>query len=108
MRLIAIAWERAVHGTPDRIYKDGALVLERRKPSDKLLMWLLTHHDPVTYGWASRPPGSAPDMSFFRVEHARAELANHMANMADVSPAECPAEAVPPSDYLDLGEAPGA
>ena len=79
VRLTAIAWERAVHGTPDRIYKDGALVLERRKPSDKLLMWLLTHHDPVTYGWASRPPGHAPDMSFFRVQHARAELANHLA-----------------------------
>ncbi len=107
-RLAAIAWERAVHGTPDRIYKDGVLVLERRKPSDKLLMWLLTHHDPVTYGWASRPPGSAPDMTFFRVQHARTELANHVANLADVSPADCPGEAVPPSDYLDLDEPPGA
>ena len=108
VRLTAIAWERAVHGTPDRIYKDGVLVLERRKPSDKLLMWLLTHHDPVTYGWASRPPGHAPDMSFFRVQHARAELANHVANIADVSTTDCRAEAVPPTGYLDLDEGPTA
>ncbi len=107
-RLAALAWERAVHGTPDRIYKDGVLVLERRKPNDKLLMWLLTHHDPVTYGWASRPPGSAPDMTFFRVQHARAELANHVANLADVAPAECRAEAVPPDGYVDFDETPGA
>ena len=108
VRLTAIAWERAVHGTPDRIYKDGVLVLERRKPRDKLLMWLLTHHDPVTFGWASRPPGHAPDLSFFRVQHARAELAGHLANIADVPPAECPAEAVPSGGYLDLDEASGA
>ena len=108
VRLAAIAWERAIHGTPDRIYKDGVLVAERRRPSDKLLMWLLAHHDPVGYGWASRPPGHAPDMSFFRVEHARAELAGHIGNLADVQAADCPAEAVPPGDYLDLDDGPAA
>ncbi len=108
VRLTALAWERAVHGTPDRIYKDGVLVAERRKPSDKLLMWLLAHHDPVGYGWASRPPGHAPDMSFFRVQQARAELAGHVANLADVGPSDCPAEAVPPTGYLDLEDGPAA
>jgi hypothetical protein len=47
-------------------------------------------------------------MSFFRVQHARAELANHLANIADVPPAECRAEAVPPTGYLDLDEGPTA
>ena len=64
-------------------------------------MWLLAHHNPGAYGWAAKPPGHAPDMSFFPVSHARIELAGHVANLADVSPADCRAEAVPPSDYYD-------
>jgi hypothetical protein len=108
VRLTALAWERAVHGTPDRIYKDGVLVAERRKPSDKLLMWLLAHHNTTVYGWASRPPAQAPDMSFFPLQHARAELANHVRNLADVPPADCPADAVPIQDYSDGGEEPAA
>lgn len=108
VRLTAIAWERAVHGTPDRIYKDGKLIAERRKPSDKLLMWLLAHHNPVGYGWAAKPPGHAPDGSFFPVQHARNELPDTLAGIADVCPVDCPAEAVPYGDYHDADDAPGA
>ena len=108
VRLTALAWERAVHGTPDRIYKDGVLVAERRKPSDKLLMWLLTHHHPGAYGWASKPPGQAPDLHFFPIAYARAELAGTIAGFADVPPDQCPAECVPSSGYIELGEEPGA
>ena len=108
VRLTAIAWERAVHGTPDRIYKDGVLVAERRRPSDKLLMWLLAHHNPVGYGWAAKPPGKAPDVSFFPVRYARTELPGCLAEFADVPPADCPAEIVPSDDYLDLNDEPAA
>jgi hypothetical protein len=92
VRLTALAWERAVHGTCDRLYKDGVLVAERRKPSDRLLMWLLTHHNPGGYGWAAKPSGTAPDMSWFPVEHARNELPALVDAFSDVSRQDCPAE----------------
>ncbi len=103
VRLSAIAWERAIHGGRDRLYKDGELVAERRKPSDRLLMWLLAHHNPGTYGWAAKPPAHAPDMSFFPMQHARSELPIHLANIADVERSECAAEGLVLDD-LDPGE----
>jgi hypothetical protein len=91
-RLTAIAWERAIHGANERLYKDGELIAERRKPSDRLLMWLLAHHNPTTYGWAARPPGHAPDITFFPVQNARKQLPSLLEGLADVARSECPAE----------------
>ena len=98
-RLAAVAWERAVHGASERLYKDGELVAERRKPSDRLLMWLLAHHNPSTYGWAAKPPGHAPDMSFFPHHHARTELPVHVANIADIEADDCEAECLVTDDF---------
>ena len=98
-RLTAIAWERAIHGASERLYKDGELVAERRKPSDKLLMWLLAHHNPTAYGWAAKPPATAPDGSFFVVEHARKELPPLLDQLGDVAAADCPVERLSLSDF---------
>jgi len=49
-RLTSIAFERAVHGAVRRVWRDGELVLEERKVSDRLLIFLLTHFDPMRYG----------------------------------------------------------
>jgi hypothetical protein len=103
-RLTAIAWERAIHGASERLYKDGELIAERRKPSDRLLMWLLTHHNPTVYGWAAKPPGTAPDMTFFVVEHARRELPPLLDQLGDVAPADCPAERLGIRDFDTLEE----
>jgi hypothetical protein len=104
-RLTAIAWERAIHGASERLYKDGELIAERRKPSDRLLMWLLSHHDPVTYGWLSKPQTEAPDASFYPVQSARRELPELIGRIEDV---DCPAESLVPRDYDPFDESPRA
>ena len=43
LRLTTIAFERAVKGTVREFWKEGERVAETRSPSDKLLMFLLTH-----------------------------------------------------------------
>jgi hypothetical protein len=45
-RLSALAFDRAIHGRIEQVYHDGELVAEKRFPSDKLLMWLLSRLDP--------------------------------------------------------------
>ena len=100
-RLTALAFERAVHGSVESIYRDGVLVEERRKPSDRLLIWLLSHHDPVTYGWLERPQREAPHASFYPLQSARSELPGLLGQLADIDPAACCAEHVagPDVDY---------
>lgn len=103
-RLSSIAFERAIHGSVERIYRNGELVEERRKPSDRLLMWLLSHHDPSAYGFLARPQKDAPDASFYALQHARRELPAHLSNLADIDPADCPGEAIAADDLdLDVG-----
>ena len=99
VRLTALAWERAVHGSVERYYKNGELVGERRKPSDRLLMWLLRHHDPVGFGWLNRPPGKPVDDSFYPVQSARAALPGLVGDLQEVTRDECPAELLVSDDY---------
>jgi hypothetical protein len=49
-RLTTLAFERAVYGSTRQIWRDGKLVGEERKVSDRLLIFLLTHYDPMRYG----------------------------------------------------------
>lgn len=42
-RLASLAFERATRGAIRELWKDGVLIAESRQPSDKLLMFLLTH-----------------------------------------------------------------
>ena len=105
-RLSSIAFERAVHGSVERIYRHGELVEERRRPSDKLLMWLLSHHDPCAYGFLARPQKDAPDASFYALQHARRELPAHLSNLADIDPADCPGEALIADDFERGDDAP--
>src|SRR5688572_18921932 len=53
-RLTTIAFERAVYGSTREIWRDGKLVAEERTPSDRLLMFLLTHYDSLRYGALGR------------------------------------------------------
>jgi hypothetical protein len=65
-------------------------VAERRKPSDKLLMWLLTHFDSVGFGWMGRTPMSAgfEDLRWGAINR----LPEMMKNLADVSDEQCPTD----------------
>ncbi|WP_109808207.1 hypothetical protein [Sphingosinithalassobacter portus] len=49
-RLLSMAFERAVHGNLRQVWLRGECVGEERVPSDKLLMFLLRHLDPMRFG----------------------------------------------------------
>jgi hypothetical protein len=51
-RLTAIAFERAITGTPRPIWRDGRIVAETSVPSDRLLMFLLRHLNPALFAEA--------------------------------------------------------
>lgn len=89
-RLTALAFERAVHGTPDYLFRDGVLVAERRRPSDRLLMWLLTHFDSVGFGWMGRKP-MGDGFTDPRWD-AAGQLPELMKRLADVSDDDCPTD----------------
>ena len=53
--LAALAFRYATEGMVEQIWKDGALVEERRRPSERLLIFLLSRHDPVRFGARPAP-----------------------------------------------------
>jgi hypothetical protein len=55
-RLSAIAFDRALNGRIEQVYREGNLVGERRVPSDRLLTWLLARLDPKRFAlpWEQR------------------------------------------------------
>ena len=61
-RLSALAFDRAIHGRVEQIYHQGELVGEKRVPSERLLMWLLSRLDPKRFAlpW-EREKNSADD-----------------------------------------------
>ena len=61
-RLSALAFDRAIHGRVEQVYRDGVLIAERRVPSEKMLMWLLVRLDPRRFAapW-ERGPSDAAD-----------------------------------------------
>lgn len=58
--------EHAIHGTPERLLKDGEVILERRKYNTRAMMWIVQQRFPETYGGSlnvtgGRPASSMPD-----------------------------------------------
>ena len=60
-RLSALAFDRAINGRTEQVWHEGALVAEKRLPSDRLLMWLLARLDPRRFAapWELRRDGAA-------------------------------------------------
>jgi len=60
-RLSALAFDRAINGRTEQVWHEGALVAEKRVPSDRLLMWLLARLDPRRFAapWELRKDGAA-------------------------------------------------
>lgn len=60
-RLSAIAFDRAINGRTEQVWREGNLVAEKRVPSDRLLMWLLARLDPRRFAapWELRKDGAA-------------------------------------------------
>ena len=55
-RLSAIAFDRALNGRVEQVFREGELIAERRVPSDRLLTWLLARLDPKRFAlpWEQR------------------------------------------------------
>lgn len=58
--------EHAIHGTPERLLKDGEVILERRKYNTRAMMWIVQQRFPEQYGGnlnlsGGRPASSIPD-----------------------------------------------
>jgi len=93
-RLAAIAFERAIVGTPREIWRDGKLVAEMSVPSDKIMLFLLQRLLPRTYG--QRGPGDGSVEA--QIARARADLPATLGTLADIE-VESP-DALVPDDYL--------
>jgi hypothetical protein len=78
-RLLTLAFERATQGIPRDVWRDDKLISSTRQPSDKLMMFLLTHLLPSRFGPVS------PDMRGLRdpVGIANYDLPVHLRNLVD-------------------------
>jgi hypothetical protein len=53
--LAALAFDYATGGMVEQTWKDGVLISERRRPSERLLIFLLTRFDPARFGAQAVP-----------------------------------------------------
>ena len=51
-RVLDVLVDHAINGTPEYIYKDGALVAERRHFNTRAQMWIVAHYLPERFGVA--------------------------------------------------------
>lgn len=49
-QVLDILVDQAINGTPEKIYKDGALVAERRHYNTRAMMWIVAHYLPERFG----------------------------------------------------------
>jgi len=98
-RLTTLAFERAVYGSTRQIWKDGVLVAEERRVSDRLLIFLLQHFDKMRYGKLS---GLLPVPIGDPRGDANAALPKMLAALTDQTE---PAEPLGPVDYLAVERA---
>lgn len=90
-KLLTLAYERAINGSPVEQWRNGKLVGETRQPSDKLLMFLLNHLAPYCQGTGTRW-GRLEEMT----RDAGIRLTGALETVADV---EVPIEELGGSDY---------
>lgn len=96
-RLTGIAFERAVHGSFRTIRYRGEVIGEERVPSDRLLIFLLKHLDPMRYGKLSGLlPVKLPDPH----DQARALLPETLDELVDLD--EAPAEKLTAQHYAPV------
>ncbi|WP_404371721.1 hypothetical protein AB5I39_04530 [Sphingomonas sp. MMS24-J45] len=95
-RLVAIAFERAIIGTPREIWRGGKLVAEMSIPSDKMMMFMLQRLMPLIYGQTG--PGNGTVEA--QIAHARTALPDTLGALTDVDE-ESP-DALVPDDYKPL------
>ena len=81
-RLSALNFDRAINGRIEQVYHGGELVGERRIPSEKLLMWLLSRLDPKRF---ALPWEQAKDAAADRQTDAQTAFPALLDGLADVA-----------------------
>ena len=63
-RVLDTLMDHAIHGTPEKLLKDGEVILERRKYNSRAMMWIVQQRFPELYGGnlnlSGRPASSLP------------------------------------------------
>ncbi|MBK7163467.1 MAG: hypothetical protein IPH79_13735 [Sphingomonadales bacterium] len=63
-RVLDTLMDHAIHGTPEKLLKDGEVILERRKYNTRAMMWIVQQRFPELYGGnlnlSGRPASSLP------------------------------------------------
>lgn len=63
-RVLDTLMDHAIHGTPEKLLKDGEVILERRKYNTRAMMWIVQQRFPELYGGnlnlSGRPVSSLP------------------------------------------------
>ena len=63
-RVLDTLMDHAIHGTPEKLLKDGQVILERRKYNTRAMMWIVQQRFPELYGGnlnlSGRPASSLP------------------------------------------------
>lgn len=77
-RLIGVAFERAITGTPRTIWRNGEIVAETSIPSDRMLMFLLKNLTPDLFGRRGDPDARAA-----RIDAMQGGFADAMAAIVD-------------------------
>ncbi|WP_254602573.1 hypothetical protein [Sphingomonas bacterium] len=77
-RLLGIAFERAITGTPRQVWRQGRIVAESSVPSDRLLMFLLRHLAPDLFG-----ADADPAQRHQRIEALQGSFADALAALTD-------------------------
>lgn len=83
-RLSALAFDRAIHGRTEQLWRDGVLVMEKRLPSDRLLMWLLARLDPRRFAAAWESKGEQRGDATDPQAAARLTFPEQLAGLTDV------------------------
>lgn len=94
VRLVSIAYERAITGTRKQYWRDGKLIGETVSPSDALLMFLLAKSDPNRFGSQADRLPMFPDPA----GDARGAIPRLIDKLADI---DCPAEPLLPDEAGD-------
>ncbi len=58
-RVLDLLMDHAIHGTPEKLIKDGGVILERRKYNTRAMMWIVQQRFPEQYGGNLNVTGGA-------------------------------------------------
>lgn len=92
--LVDLAWRYVTEGMVETVWRNGELVAERRRPSERLLIYLLGQLDKSRFGRHARPLADEGDVEPRSWPSRR--LPEILDALEDVPAEACPAEPAPP------------